>query len=90
MGKMGGMEMGKVVGFEISSQNPKEATKFYQEVFGWNIGEEKWDYWPVSTGETSINGGIAKGPSDYPQGTRIQIEWIALKQPLKKQRRAAR
>jgi hypothetical protein len=28
---MGGMEMGKVVGFEISSQNSNEATKFIKK-----------------------------------------------------------
>ncbi|WP_339147009.1 MULTISPECIES: hypothetical protein [unclassified Sutcliffiella] len=82
--------MGKVVGFEISSQNSNEATKFYQEVFGWNNGEENWDYWPVSTAETSINGGIAKGESEYPQRTRIQIEVDCSKQQLENQRRAAR
>ncbi|WP_188454826.1 VOC family protein [Virgibacillus oceani] len=70
--------MGKVVGFELSSQEPEKAAKFYSEVFGWEISEANWDYWPVSTENskerTGINGGISKGPNDYPHGTRIQIE----------------
>ena len=71
--------MGKVVGFEISSQDPEKAVVFYEKVFGWKIAEPKWDYWSVSTGDDSdssgsIQGGISKGPSDYPHGARIQIE----------------
>ncbi|WP_307398036.1 VOC family protein [Bacillus horti] len=37
-------------------------------------------YYPVTTGhqeghsQIGINGGISKGPSDFPHGTRIQIE----------------
>ena len=37
-----------------------------------------WDYWAVITDDGTkkprINGGIGKGPNDYPHGTRIQIE----------------
>lgn len=70
--------MGKVVGFELSSQEPEKAAKFYTDVFGWEIAEPHWDYWSVSLGKgselTGINGGISKGPHDYPHGTRIQIE----------------
>ncbi|MDY0395488.1 VOC family protein [Virgibacillus halophilus] len=70
--------MGKVIGFELSSQEPEKATKFYPEVFGWKISEPKWDYWAISTEKdtenSGINGGISKGPNDYPHGTRIQIE----------------
>lgn len=69
--------MGKVIGFELNSQHPEKATKFYSEVFGWKVFEPKWDYWNVMTGPDAspgINGGIGKGPNDYPHGTRIQIE----------------
>ncbi len=70
--------MGKIVGFEMSSQQPEKAIKFYSKVFGWEFSEPNWDYWGVSTDkgitDTGINGGISKGPSDYPHGTRIQIE----------------
>ncbi|MGY0693698.1 VOC family protein [Virgibacillus sp. FSP13] len=69
--------MGKVVGFELSSQEPEKAATFYSNVFDWEISEPQWDYWAVSVGrgnESGINGGISKGPNDYPHGTRIQIE----------------
>ena len=70
--------MGKVVGFELSSQEPEKAAKFYTNVFGWEISEPHYDYRAVSvetdTERTGINGGISKGPYDYPHGTRIQIE----------------
>ena len=70
--------MGRVVGFELNSQEPEKAAKFYSKVFGWEIGEPNWDYWAVITEggaeNHGINGGIAKGPNDYPHGMRIQIE----------------
>ena len=34
-------------------------------------------YWPGKTGNDqnqAVNGGISKGPNDYPHGIRIQIE----------------
>ncbi|WP_100011724.1 VOC family protein [Lentibacillus sediminis] len=69
--------MAKVIGFELNSQEPEKAATFYSAVFGWETGEPHWDYRSVTTGkdaESGINGGIAKGPKDYPHGTRIQIE----------------
>ncbi|TYS91420.1 hypothetical protein FZC88_04550 [Rossellomorea aquimaris] len=66
---------GKVVGFELSSQEPEKAAAFYSNVFGWEVAEPQWDYWAVSTGQgNEMNGGIGKGPHDYPHGTRMQIE----------------
>ncbi|RDW15524.1 VOC family protein [Oceanobacillus chungangensis] len=69
--------MGRVIGFELNSQEPEKAEEFYSNVFGWEIAEAQWDYWPVTTGDSvkpGINGGIGKGPNDYPHGIRIQIE----------------
>lgn len=69
--------MGRVVLFEMNSQDPERAGQFYSSVFGWKLGSENWGYYPVETGasgKAGINGGISKGPSDYPHGTRIQIE----------------
>ncbi|TCZ69297.1 hypothetical protein E0485_23950 [Paenibacillus albiflavus] len=69
--------MGRVVLFEMNSQDPKRAAEFYSTVFGWKIAEPNWGYHPVVTGENhkpGIDGGISMGPSDYPHGTRIQIE----------------
>jgi len=69
--------MGRVVGFEMNSQNPEKAVAFYSEIFGWTFDEPNWDYWPATTGSEAkegINGGLGKGPQDYPHGTRVQIE----------------
>jgi len=69
--------VGRVIGFELNSQEPEKATEFYAKVFGWEAAAPNWEYWAVTTGEdkkSGINGGIAKGPHDYPFGTRIQIE----------------
>jgi len=78
--------MGRVVGFELSSQEPEKATEFYLKVFGWEIAEPHWDYWAVITKDgdekPSINGGIGKGPDDYPHGTRIQIEVDSIDQAI--------
>lgn len=69
--------MGRVVLFEMNSQDPDRAAAFYSSVFGWKIAEPNWGYYPVTTGSADIagiNGGISKGPHDFPHGTRIQIE----------------
>ncbi len=57
--------MPRVVHFEINTDDPERAVKFYQEVFDWKI--KKWegpmDYWLVMTGpddQPGINGGIMK------------------------------
>jgi predicted enzyme related to lactoylglutathione lyase len=59
--------MPRIIHFEIPSDNPERATKFYGDVFGWQ--SNKWggptDYWLVSTGpktEPGIDGGILKRP----------------------------
>ncbi|MHC0036913.1 VOC family protein [Pseudoneobacillus sp. C159] len=69
--------MARVIGFELSSQEPEKAAAFYSSVFGWKIAEPQWGYWAITTGDhdqPGINGGIGKGPNDFPHGTRIQIE----------------
>jgi predicted enzyme related to lactoylglutathione lyase len=57
--------MPRIVHFDIPSDNPERAQKFYQDVFGWEFA--KWDgpmeYWMVKTGENGtpgINGGLAR------------------------------
>ena len=57
--------MPRIVHFDIPSDNPERAQKFYQDVFGWEFA--KWDgpmeYWMVKTGENDtpgINGGMAR------------------------------
>jgi uncharacterized protein len=80
--------MGKVVGFEISSQEPEKAAKFYSNVFGWEFSEPKWGYSAVTTNKeessAEIQGGVSKGPHDYPHGTRIQIEVESIDQAISK------
>lgn len=53
----------RVVHFEINTDNPDRAVKFYQSVFGWTI--TKWagptEYWLVMTGDPKnpgIDGGL--------------------------------
>ncbi len=53
----------RVVHFEINTDNPERAVKFYQSAFGWTI--TKWagptEYWLVMTGDPKnpgINGGL--------------------------------
>lgn len=61
--------MPRVVHFEIHTENPEQAVRFYTEVFGWKI--TKWegpvDYWLIDTGEEKrgINGGMIRrmGPA---------------------------
>jgi len=55
----------RITHFDIPSDDPERAQKFYQEVFGWKF--EKWDgpmeYWMITTGEKNqpgINGGLAR------------------------------
>ena len=66
--------MPRVVHFEIPADNPERASKFYSEVFGWQI--EKWDgpfdYWMVTTGpegEMGINGGIMRRTGELNGGS---------------------
>lgn len=54
--------MPRVVHFEIPTDQPERAVKFYEDVFGWRI--QKWDgpqdYWMINTGEDEpgINGAL--------------------------------
>ncbi len=57
--------MPRVVHFEIHCDDPERASKFYSDVFGWEVN--KWDgpmdYWLVKTGEKDqpgIDGGLMK------------------------------
>ncbi len=57
--------MPRITHFDIPSDDPERAQKFYSEVFGWKF--DKWDgpmeYWMVKTGESNqpgINGGLAR------------------------------
>jgi uncharacterized protein len=75
------MVKGKVIGFELNSQEPEKAASFYSHVFGWEITEPNWGYHDVKTGG-DIDGGISRGPYDFPHGTRIQIQVEDLDQAI--------
>jgi predicted enzyme related to lactoylglutathione lyase len=71
------MYMNRVVGFEISSKDAAKHSKFYADVFGWEIGGPNWGYYPAKTGpsdKAGIDGGIDKGPEHFPVGVRLQIQ----------------
>ncbi|WEG18785.1 hypothetical protein PQ478_09950 [Alkalihalophilus pseudofirmus] len=80
--------MGKVIGFEISSQQPEKAAAFYTEVFGWEVSEPHWDYrsvqYQTTAEQNALIGGISKGPRDFPHGTRIQIQVDSLDETIGK------
>ncbi len=66
--------MSKVVHFEINSDNPEKAIKFYEDVFGWKVDQWSKEYWMATTGdekEDGIDGGIQKRVE--PGGTFIVI-----------------
>lgn len=63
--------MPRPVHFELPADDPERASKFYSEVFGWQI--QKWDgpidYWLAGTGaegEMGIDGGIFKRQAGEP------------------------
>lgn len=41
--------MGRVIGFELNSQEPEKAAAFYAKVFGWEVAAPNWEYWGVTT-----------------------------------------
>jgi predicted enzyme related to lactoylglutathione lyase len=49
--------MDSIVHFEIPADDPRRASKFYSDVFGWRIQQwENMPYWIVSTTESDQNG----------------------------------
>ncbi|GGF13211.1 hypothetical protein GCM10010954_09890 [Halobacillus andaensis] len=78
--------MGRVVGFELNSQHPEKAVEFYSNVFSWEIDEAFFGYRPVRTDVRGqgMEGGIVEGPTDYPHGTRIQIEVNSIEESIRK------
>jgi predicted enzyme related to lactoylglutathione lyase len=69
--------MNRVVLFDLGSQDPDGATQFYAKVFDWKIGNENWDYWPVTTGSSDlpgIDGGITRTVKDFTQRVQVTIQ----------------
>ena len=68
--------MSRVVHFELGVDQPERASKFYSDVFGWNIN--KWDgpdeYWLISTGDKGqpgIDGGLMKREKGFESAATI-------------------
>jgi predicted enzyme related to lactoylglutathione lyase len=79
--------MNRVVAFEISSQDAGKLAQFYSEVFGWELGEPNWGYYPARTGPSDkpgIDGGIAQGPEHFPTGVRLQIQVDSIEESIAK------
>lgn len=71
--------MARVVHFEIYTDEPERAIKFYEGLFGWAF--EKWgdqDYWLATTGEEGtpgINGAIGTpGPQSEKLINTIDVD----------------
>ena len=64
--------MGRVVHFEIAADDIARATKFYSDVFDWDIDETMPDeYWLIKTGsdlQDGINGALMKRDDGVRQG----------------------
>jgi uncharacterized protein len=70
--------MSRVNFFELGSDDPQRAIKFYQDVFGWKAQkyEGQQDYYLVTTGpdtEVGINGAITRRPFPQPCVTTIGV-----------------
>lgn len=79
--------MNRVVLFKLSSQNPELQAKFFSDVFGWEVSEPQWGYSTAKTGsdqQPGIDGGIAQGPAEFQQGTRIQIQVASIDESIEK------
>lgn len=65
--------MGRVVHFEIAADDIVRATKFYRDVFDWDIDETMPnEYWLVKTGsdlQDGINGALMKRQDSVRQGS---------------------
>jgi len=77
--KTGVDNMSKVVHFEIPAENMERASKFYENVFGWEITkwEGPFDYWLVKTGEEDeqgIGGAIMPKESDEVIRNAISVD----------------
>lgn len=83
--------MHRVIHFELAAQDPARASKFYREVFGWEI--QKWpgpqEYWLVKTGPSSepgINGGLLRHKEGAPRLVNT-IEVASLDEAIEKVKR---
>jgi len=72
--------MGRVVHFDINSEEPEKTIEFYKKIFDWKF--TKWegpmDYWLITTGEKGdqgIDGGLSKkGETAPPKCPTIDVK----------------
>lgn len=79
--------MNRVVLFELGSQDPEGAAKFYGNVFDWKAGNPNWDYWPVTTGASEsagIDGGIARAPEGISHRVQVTIQVESIEDTITK------
>lgn len=78
--------MGKIVHFEIPSDNPERLSGFYKNIFGWSF--QKWgeiEYWLATTGPSDkpgIDGAITQR-NDNVRSTVNTIEIDSLEKAMK-------
>jgi predicted enzyme related to lactoylglutathione lyase len=74
--------MSRVIHFELGADDPEKLSRFYEEVFGWQV--RRWDgpqaYWLITTGEKGkegINGGIMRHNDCLPRTVNtIDVESV--------------
>jgi predicted enzyme related to lactoylglutathione lyase len=73
-------KLGRVVHFDIDSDNPQKTIEFYRKIFNWEF--KKWDgpmdYWLIMTGDEKkpgIDGGLSKkSDGALPKCPTIDVE----------------
>jgi uncharacterized protein len=85
-----GVNMSRVVHFEIYTDDPDAIRPFYQDVFGWKFQKFEggpMEYWLVTTGadkEPGINGGLCRPRKGQTPGTLNTIGVSSLDESIKK------
>ncbi len=80
--------MGRLVHFEILTEDPQKAVDFYKSVFDWEIatwGDGEQSYWLITTGPddvAGINGAIME--NSFPQKVINKIDVESLDEMLVK------
>ena len=81
--------MTRPVHFEIHGDDPKRASEFYSEVFGWKVS--KWgeqDYWLYETGEGPGIDGASAPTQEHGQQVVLTMETPNLDETVDRARQA--
>jgi uncharacterized protein len=85
-----GVNMSRVVHFEIYTDDPDAVRPFYQDAFDWKFQKFEggpMEYWLVTTGddkEPGINGGLCRPPEGQSPGTLNTVGVSSLDESIKK------